>query len=372
MAPGASGLSNGAAVLSDGTGVSPNGAGVSPNGAGVLSNGAGVSPNGAGVLSNGAGVLSNGAGVLSNGASVLPNGAAVLSNGASVLPNGVAVLSNGAGVLSDGVTVLPNDEAGSHIFLSSFFSSIFFPPMCWVEAGSVPAPPPTPQQKERPHMGDGTIPRPDGLALTWMKHLLAGIAAEPSRYDCSQPDCENLAVVVGNYDRAYTLATGETTRTKPSIDDKDVCRAAAEQTCRQFANLIRNNGGISDSDKIAIGIRPANPDRTPIFAPRSSPLLNVVGATPGSQTVRYADSSTPDSGRKPFGAIQLQLFVVVDEAGSFDPEAGRLVGNFTRNPVGVAFAHADNGKVATYFARWGGRRGDVGPWSLPVAMRIAA
>jgi hypothetical protein len=28
--------------------------------------------------------------------------------------------------------------------------------------------------------------------------------------------------------------------------------------------------------------------------------------------------------------------------------------------------------VATYFARWASRRGDVGPSSLPVSMRIAA
>ena len=221
-------------------------------------------------------------------------------------------------------------------------------------------------------MADGTIPRPDGLALNWMKHLLGVVAAEPSRYDCSRPDCENLAVVVGDFDRAYALATGETTRTKVTINEKDVCRAVAEQTCRQFANLIRPNSGIPDSDKIAIGIRATNPDRTPIYAPQSSPLLNVVGATPGSQTVRYADSATPETGRKPFGAVQLQLFVVIGDAPTTDAEAGRFVGGFTRNPVGVAFDHADDGKVAIYFARWGGRRGDVGPWSLPVSMRVAA
>lgn len=221
-------------------------------------------------------------------------------------------------------------------------------------------------------MGDSTIPRPDGLALTWMKHMLGGIAADPARYFCSQPDCENLAVVVDDFDRGYMLATGESTRTKPTIDEKDVLRAVAEQTCRQYANLIRNNSGIPDSDKIAIGIRPVNNDRSPIFVPRSSPLLNVVGATPGSQTVRYADSSTPATGKKPFGAVQLQLFVSIGEAPTDDEDAARLIGNYTRNPVAVGFDHADDGKVATYFARWGGRRGDVGPWSLPVAMRIAA
>ena len=221
-------------------------------------------------------------------------------------------------------------------------------------------------------MTDNLIPAPDGLALTWMKHFCGGIVADPARYFCSQPDCQNLLDVVNGYDRAYMLATAKPTRTSVTIDEKDVARAVAERTCRQYAGLIRSNSGITDSDKIAIGVRPVNPDRTPIYAPETSPLLNVVGATPGSQTLRYADSTTPETGKKPFGAVQIQIFVSIDGAVVPDPEAARFVGAFTRNPVGVAFEHADDGKVATYFARWGGRRGDVGPWSLPASMRIAA
>ena len=75
---------------------------------------------------------------------------------------------------------------------------------------------------------------------------------------------------------------------------------------------------------------------------------------------------------KPFGAIQLQLFVAIGTAAVTDESAAQFYGAFTRNPVGVAFGAEDDGKVATYFARWATRRGDVGPWSLPVSMRIAA
>ena len=45
---------------------------------------------------------------------------------------------------------------------------------------------------------------------------------------------------------------------------------------------------------------------------------------------------------------------------------------FTRNPIVVPFAEADDGKIATYYGRWASVRGEVGPWSLPVSMRIAA
>jgi hypothetical protein len=115
-----------------------------------------------------------------------------------------------------------------------------------------------------------------------------------------------------------------------------------------------------------------NTTRTPIPAPATSPLLNIVANTPGVQTLRYADSATPDSGKKPFGAIQLQLFVVTGTAAVTDPDSAAFLAAHTRNPVEVPFTSADDGKVATYFARWATRTGEVGPWSLPVSMRIAA
>jgi hypothetical protein len=100
--------------------------------------------------------------------------------------------------------------------------------------------------------------------------------------------------------------------------------------------------------------------------------VSIIAATPGIQTLRYADSTTPDSSAKPFGATELQLFVVVGTAPASDPEAASFYGKFTRNPIAVSFPPADNGKQATYFARWASRRGETGPWSLPVTMAIAA
>ena len=32
----------------------------------------------------------------------------------------------------------------------------------------------------------------------------------------------------------------------------------------------------------------------------------------------------------------------------------------------------DNKKIATYWGRWANSKGQVGPWSLPVSMTIAA
>lgn len=216
------------------------------------------------------------------------------------------------------------------------------------------------------------IPASDAGALAWMTTFAEGITANPGKYQLTSVDAASISNLVNAYSAAYADALDPAQRTSVNVAVKDNARASAEQLCRQYATLIKFNAGISDPDKIAIGARPVNPNRTPINPPASSPLLNVIGATPGCQTVRYADTNTPDSPAKPFGAVQLQLFVAVDANAVADPDSATFYGAFTKNPIGVLFSPSDDGKMATYFAKWASRRGDVGPWSLPVSMRIAA
>ncbi|CAN5540944.1 hypothetical protein BH10PLA1_BH10PLA1_02190 [soil metagenome] len=221
-------------------------------------------------------------------------------------------------------------------------------------------------------MGDNYIPVKDADARTWMQNFASVITANPAMYQLQASDAANITDVVNAFVAAYATATGPSTRTAATVAVKDQARNTAEQLCRQYAILIKYNAGIYDDDKIAAGVRPVNTARQPINVPDSSPLLNVLGSTPGSQTVRYADSSTPTTAAKPFGAASLQLFVAVGDAPVGEWTAANFYGAFTKNPVGVGFDPTDNGKTATYFARWQSRNGDVGPWSLPVSLTIAA
>ena len=102
------------------------------------------------------------------------------------------------------------------------------------------------------------------------------------------------------------------------------------------------------------------------------PLLSIIGSLQGSQTLRFSDSTTPDSRKKPFGADMLELRVAVAEEPVTDLDLARPCGIYSKNPIGVAFPEEDNKKVATYWGRWANTKGQFGPWSLPVSMTIAA
>ncbi len=216
------------------------------------------------------------------------------------------------------------------------------------------------------------LPSKDSDALAWMINFSTKITASPATYQVTAADAAAIATAVNGFDAALTIVQDPALKTEVSVATKDDTRTSAEQICRAYAGQIKVNLGVSDPAKISIGVPPPNTERNPIDVPDTSPILSVIAATPGAHTVRYSDSFTPDSAAKPFGAANMQVFVAIAEEAASDPTQATFYGAFTRNPVVVAFAAPDNGKQATYFARWTSRKGDTGPWSSPVSLAIAA
>lgn len=221
-------------------------------------------------------------------------------------------------------------------------------------------------------MADPFIPRPDTLALAWMQNFSQKLSDFPGTYMVSPAEAAAISNAVAGFAAAMGDIADPDQKTKVAVAVKDEARNAAEQLCRKYAALIKPNDAISNPDKIAAGVRPINPSREPIPCPQTAPKINVVGATFGTHTLKYADSINDESGARPFGASELQLFVAIDDEPVTDWREARFYGKFTKNPVAVAFTPDDNSKTATYYARWAGSRGDVSPWSQPVYLAIAA
>jgi hypothetical protein len=147
---------------------------------------------------------------------------------------------------------------------------------------------------------------------------------------------------------------------------------------RPYATQIRLNPGVTDADKIALGLNLPNNTPSPVPPPTTFPVLAFVSATPLAHTLRFADSMTPTQlGRKPQGVKQIQLFRTIATTPQSDPTVALLYGDFTKIPLTVGFSSGDAGKYATYFARWtnanrqvGGSIVPVGPWSAALSAII--
>lgn len=216
------------------------------------------------------------------------------------------------------------------------------------------------------------IPYSDEGFQTWAVNFRDRLNANAALYGLVPADAAAVTVVVDDFVAKFALASQPITRTSQAISDKDVARATAETLLRQYAIDVKYDQGVTDGDKINLGVRPVNPNREPIDCPQTSPLLSIIANTPGSQTVRYSDTTTPDSRAKPFGASELQLFMAVTDTEGASFADAQFYGKFTKNPIGVEFTADQNQKIATYWARWASVKGETGPWSLPISMAIAA
>lgn len=219
-------------------------------------------------------------------------------------------------------------------------------------------------------MANGYMPRKDSGAMAWFINFRNRLQQQPAVYKVSPGEVQAVSAAVDAFAEALQLATAPATRTKSAVSGKDVARAVAEQTCRPIYARIKADPTIADPDKLTAGIRPTNPARSRIGPPDSAPSIHVADITGHSHILRYEQSEVV-SGRKPPGAVALQLFRALSDSYATDSGDPRYLGTFTRNPIEIRLDQSEDLKVACYVARWISRRGVPGPWGNVVRQRIS-
>lgn len=216
------------------------------------------------------------------------------------------------------------------------------------------------------------IPRNDEAFASWALNFARLISENPGGYGLCEQDAQIIMGLAKHFMELYQQCQSSQTRTSALVARKDAIRASAEGTFRTYAGLIRANKGVTNADKVSLGLHVPDPTRTRIGPPTTAPMLTIPGLFNGSHMLRYADESTPNSRRKPHGVANLHLWMVISDTQTHLPqETMKLVGIYTRCPIIVEHEVKDAGKTASYFGRWVTKRGLMGPWSLPAHMMIA-
>ena len=206
----------------------------------------------------------------------------------------------------------------------------------------------------------------------WLQNFATRVSSSASTYQISAADVLTIVTSVQAFVTALQVSRTAETRTSATIAQKNDARDAASAVCRQYAILMKYNGGISADDLILAGIKPPTHSSTPVNVPVASPALVLQAGTNGAHTLGYVSSLDPSDRAKPVGAVALQLYRAVAEEPVSDWRLAQHYGIYTKTPMVSLFEPADNGKVATYFARWSSRRGQFSNWSDGVSMTIAA
>lgn len=216
------------------------------------------------------------------------------------------------------------------------------------------------------------IPSRDAELQAWLLNFKTLIAANPTNYGLVAGDATVITNSYVAWNAAYVAATNPATRTHVTIAAKDAQKILTVDVVRTYSTTIRANGAVSDSFKLGLGLHIHDTIPTPIPPPSTYPILAINGAGPAQQDLRAADQLTPTRRAKPHGTAGLLVFRAIGTAIATDPDSAPFLGFVTKAEFHSSFSSADDGKIATYFARWTNAKGEVGPWSSPVSMRIAA
>jgi hypothetical protein len=223
------------------------------------------------------------------------------------------------------------------------------------------------------------LPKSDPGLRDWTQNFSKLIAAHPGAYGLTPSDAAALAGVVGSFAEALRLATDRTTRTMGAVAGKNSARAAMLDTVRYYARVIKTNRGVTNEEKVLLGLNIPDAKSAAVPAPTTAPVCSIVGAIACQHTLRFADVASLTRRAKPPGVIGLELHYFVaprnetaPASPDAAPEATRFYGLITRQPFVVTLEPADVGLTATYYARWITATGLTGPWSSPIRMTIAA
>lgn len=212
------------------------------------------------------------------------------------------------------------------------------------------------------------IPAQDGLLDTWALNFATVITANPAAYGLLAADATIITNAQVAYHAAYILLTSPSTKTPSNVAAKDIQKASSLITFRTYAQLIQSNTAVTNSNKAAAGLTVRSTARTPIPAPTTNPVLTLASQQVGVANIGYADAASPTTKAKPFGAIQLEIWVDVPATGSPSLANATFIGLETKSPISFETPSGGVGKTIGIWSRWTTRRGLVGPWSAQLSI----
>jgi hypothetical protein len=198
---------------------------------------------------------------------------------------------------------------------------------------------------------------------SWTENFRLLISANPGVYGLGADDAVAIAAICATWSASLAIVHEPTTKTKPSVAAKDAAKKACLDLVRVYAQNIRRNAGVSNELKAALGLTLVDATPTPVPAPETCPLLEIVGATPLQLTMRFHDQNTPLSRAKPAGCKFLAIHAVTSATVINDPDTIPLLKLATKVRIALDFQTSDANKTAYICARYVTGRGLVGPWS---------
>ncbi|HYE63516.1 MAG TPA: hypothetical protein VD997_16115 [Phycisphaerales bacterium] len=213
------------------------------------------------------------------------------------------------------------------------------------------------------------IPNRDAEFDGFVRNFRTLVVAAPGVYGLTAEDALAMVAAADAWAAAWSRASNRNSRTSIDVLNKREQRKACTAVLRRLAGLVRANASVTPAQLISLGLIPpphAFPRRRAI---EDWPQLFLMDDTGLQHTIRVL--RPPGTGRaRPEGAMGLLLCRTVAPQRAESPAGAEPVTVMTLTRKTVDAPPAPPGWSTTYFARWIGPRGTLGPWSMPLRASV--
>ncbi len=152
---------------------------------------------------------------------------------------------------------------------------------------------------------------------------------------------------------------------------KDAERSIYVALLRSFSQQIQKRTGTTDAQRGGLGVTIPDTEPTPIPAPTTAPVLNIVTAERLRHMVE-ASKTAPEGGGlgKPAGVRGVQLWRKIGDPPPGGESDFEFVSEFTRTRMTLDYQMSQGGQTIYYQARWVSTRGETGPWGELVSATV--
>jgi hypothetical protein len=216
------------------------------------------------------------------------------------------------------------------------------------------------------------LPRPDLSLLAWSRTFGEGLNAQQVALGIPLDRVAAYDALLADFVEAMRVVTDPATRSPTNVLRKDTARAALVASTRALARTIQGVEGLSDTDKIRLGLTARKTRGAPIAAPATVPTLSVESAWLSTVNLRVRDSVETTRRGRPRSIAGATIYSWVGEAFATDARQLRYEGDATRPLFQITFPEdTPRGSRVWFVACWYTARGKRGAMSRPIDTIIA-
>ena len=216
------------------------------------------------------------------------------------------------------------------------------------------------------------IPAPDAEFDSWQVNWVTYAAANAAALGLDAlVDIPAIQTAQTAWDTDYDGHLTASAAAQAARAAKDTERATYVTLLRSFSQQIQQRSGTTDEQRGGLGITIPDTEPTPVPAPTTAPVLNIVTGERLRHVVEASKTAEEGGGLgKPSGVRGVQLWRKIGDPAPASESDQEFVNEFTRTRMTLDYKMTQGGLTVYYQARWVSTRGDTGPWGELVSATV--